>query len=335
VRSFAFHAFSFRSSTDLRKPIPWGLLKIHHDISTFQSVQRPVITIGTFDGVHSGHEMIIQRVRELARRVDGESVLLTFHPHPRLVLFQEIGLELLTTMDEKIQLLEAAGLDHLIIHPFTKEFARRSAVSYVRDLLVNDLNVHTVVVGYDHHFGRNREGGIEELKEFSELYGFDIQEISAQTIDDVEVSSTKIRRAMLRGEVEVANEYLGHRFSLHGEVVQGEQNGRKIGFPTANIRVVDQYKIRPARGVYAVEVKLEDVRYEGMLNIGIRPTLEDNLMENRFEVHLFDFERDIYGANLVVEFVQRIRDEQKFGSMEELRGQLERDKLAVQQVFND
>ncbi len=309
------------------------ILNIHTDISTFKDIKNPVLTIGTFDGVHKGHKIIIDRVNEISRSVGGESVLLTFSPHPRLVLFQDLGLELISSMDEKISLLRDCGLDHLIILPFTKEFSRISAVSYVRDLLVNGIGAHTVVVGYDHHFGRNREGDIHSLNEFAELYDFQVEEIPAQTIDDVEVSSTKIRRALKVGDIGLGRDYLGYAFRLSGQVVKGKQNGRKMGYPTANIQVDDEHKLIPACGVYAVQVVVDDVKYGGMLNIGQRPTIEGQRSEETIEVNIFGLEDDIYFKEIVVLFHERIRDEQYFESMDLLKNQLHADKRKAMEVL--
>jgi riboflavin kinase/FMN adenylyltransferase len=233
-------------------------VKIHRDFSSLASIRNPIVTIGTFDGVHLGHRAILQQMRQLAGFKDGETVLLTFYPHPRMVLYpSDHGLRLLSTMEEKEQLLGDAGVDHLVIYPFSESFSRKTAFEYVRDMLVEQLHVHTLVVGYDHRFGRNREGDFEVLKELSDVFGFSLVEIPAQKLDDVQVSSTKIRQALESGEVLVANEYLGYEYEVSGRVVKGEGRGHQIGFPTANVGDIEPDKLLPARGVYSVMVKLD------------------------------------------------------------------------------
>lgn len=252
--------------------------------------------------------------------------MLTFHPHPRMVLFpDDHGLQLLSTPEEKANLLEEAGIDHLIVYPFTEEFSRMTAVEYVRDLLVNQIGVHTVVVGYDHHFGRNREGDFEQLKEYAQVYNFEVEEIPALDIENVNVSSTKVRRALEEGNAGLAREFLGHPYTISGVVEKGEGLGKKIGFPTANISVEESYKLIPANGVYAVRAQVDDTNHTGMLNIGTRPTVSN---ENRrtIEVHLFDLNREIYGSKVTLSLMDRIRDEVQFDNVEELKAQLSKDK---------
>ncbi|MFK7755801.1 MAG: bifunctional riboflavin kinase/FAD synthetase [Flavobacteriales bacterium] len=300
-------------------------LKVHHSLNSLSSIKNPVITTGTFDGVHLGHQKILNRLNELAKECNGESVLFTFYPHPRMVLFpNDHGLQLLNTIEEKKQLLEATGLDHLIVYPFSQEFSRLTALQYVRDLMVNQLNVHTMVVGYDHHFGRNREGNIELLREFADTYDFNVYEISALDIEEVNVSSTKIRTAISNGEIHKANDYLGHHYSFSGNVVKGAQRGRKLGFKTANIDVQDISKIIPSNGVYAAIAEHNGTQFKGMLNIGQNPTFNANTTTH-IEIHLFDFDKDIYGEQLKVELVKKLRDERKFSSKEELVQQLNSD----------
>lgn len=301
-------------------------VKVYTDINTYQNVNNPIATIGTFDGVHIGHQTIIKRLRELAEQENGEVVLLTFFPHPRMVLQPDNrDLRMINTQIEKIQLLEKAGVDHVVIYPFTKEFSRMTAVEYVRDILVNRLQVKKLVIGYDHHFGRNREGNFEHLVELSHLYGFDVEEIPAQDIDDINVSSTKVRKALMSGDIETAKSYLGHDFTLTGTVVEGKQRGRSIGYPTANLSIPEFYKIVPADGVYAVRVQVEGNWYKGMLNIGGNPTVTDG-GERTIEVNIFDFDQNIYGQQATLEFVARLRDEERFSDLESLKQQLDRDK---------
>lgn len=306
-------------------------MKVHHSLDSLLSIKNPVVTTGTFDGVHLGHQKILSRLNELAQECDGQSVLFTFYPHPRMVLFpNDHGLQLLNTIEEKKELLEKAGLDHLIIYPFSQEFSRLSALQYVRDLMVNKLNVHTMVVGYDHHFGRNREGNITLLRELAQTYEFKVYEISALDIEEVNVSSTKIRLAITHGEIHKANEYLGHRYSFTGSVVEGAKRGRELGFKTANIHIENTYKIVPSNGVYAVYVTYGDDSFKGMLNIGNNPTFNTN-NSTHIEVHIFDFNHDIYGEQLKVELVKKLRDEQKFESKEKLVQQLNADmRLSIE-----
>lgn len=302
-------------------------MKIYHSIEEFQSVKNAVVTTGTFDGVHVGHQKIISRLKDVARQVSGETVLLTFFPHPRMVLFSDSDLKLINTKNEKIKRLEEAGIDHLIIHPFSRAFSRLSSIEFVRDILVNKIGTKCLVIGYNHHFGRNREGSFQHLKEYGPLYGFDVEEISAQDVDETAVSSTKIRHALDSGQVNVAAEYLTRPFMLSGIVVRGNHLGRKIGFPTANITVLDAQKLIPAIGVYAVNVLVKETRYKGMLNIGVRPTIDG--VQKTIEVHIFDFDQDVYGEEVSVEFMKWIRDERKFDSLEALKQQLVQDKKQI------
>ncbi len=302
-------------------------MKIHKGIEALETIKNPIVTIGTFDGVHLGHKSIIKRINQIAEKHNGESVLLTFFPHPRKVLYGDDSVELLNTIDEKAELLEKEGLDHLIIYQFTREFSRMTALEYVRDIIVNGINAHTIVVGYDHHFGRNREGGMTELKEYATLYGFNVEEISAQEIDDVKVSSTKVRKAIKLGDLQTANTYLTEPYFFEGIVVKGDEIGRKIGYPTANLKV-NADKILPDEGVFGVNLYVDSVQYKGMMNIGNRPTI--NLKgERRVEVNIFDFDKDIYGQNVRVEMIKKIRNEKKFDSIDELKSQIEKDKLMV------
>jgi len=300
-------------------------LKVYTDISDFKDVKNPVVTTGTFDGVHVGHQKIISRLKDVAREQSGETVLLTFYPHPRMVLFPEDNdLKLINTQQEKIELLEHYGVDHLIIYPFTKEFSRLTSVEFVRDILVNSMKTKKLVIGYNHHFGRNREGSFEHLKEYGPLYGFDVEEIPAKDIDHIEISSTKIRNALQTGDIKTARTYLGHAFSLTGQVVDGKKIGRTIGYPTANIVVEDKYKLIPADGIYAVKVKHKDVMYGGMLSIGYNPTVNGEF--KTVEVNIFDFDKEIYGDTATIYFLERLRDELKFSGLEELKAQLAIDK---------
>ncbi len=300
-------------------------LKVYNTISDFKNVKNPVVTTGTFDGVHLGHQKIISRLKDVAREQNGETVLLTFYPHPRMVLFPEDNdLQLINTQDEKIELLERYGIDHLIIYPFTKEFSRLTSIEFVRDVLVNSMKTKRLVIGYNHHFGRNREGSFEHLKEYGPLYGFDVEEIPAKDIDHIEISSTKIRHALQTGDIKTAISYLGHEFGITGKVVEGKKIGRTIGYPTANIAVDDKYKLIPADGIYAVKVKHKGSMYGGMLSIGNNPTVNGQF--RTIEVNIFDFDKVIYGDDATIYFIERLRDEVKFNGLEELKVALAIDK---------
>jgi riboflavin kinase/FMN adenylyltransferase len=308
-------------------------VKVYNEISNFKGVQCPVLTTGTFDGVHLGHLRIIKRLQELAVSSGGESVVLTFHPHPRMVLYpDDDSLRLLSTLEEKISLLELAGVQHLIIHPFSREFSRLTSLEFVRNIIVNQIGTRKLVIGYNHHFGRNREGSFEHLKEYGPLYGFDVEEIPAKDVDHVEVSSTKIRKALQEGDILTANAFLGHSYSLEGKVVKGRQLGRELGFPTANIHLADPYKLVPADGIYAVGVHAAGKEWIGMMSIGMNPTVDGKV--RTLEVNILNFEKDIYGETIRVSFVKRLRDEVKFSGLEELKEQLYRDQAATLQVFN-
>jgi len=301
-------------------------MKVYQGLEQFKSVKNAVVTQGTFDGVHSGHRQILKKLKELARVNDGETVLLTFFPHPRTVLYPgEEELKQLTTLDEKIALLSEMKIGHLVVLPFTQEFSQMSSLQFIKDILVDSLGTKHLVIGYDHRFGRNREGTFEHLKEFAGVYGFEVHEIPEKDIDDVAISSTRIRNALKEGDVATANKYLESYYSLSGKVVKGNQMGRKLGFPTANVKVTDEIKLIPADGVYAVNVVVEDTHYNGMMNIGFRPTVDG--LTHTIEVHIFDFEKDIYGGDIKISFIDRIRDEMKFDSIEALKNQLQIDKF--------
>ncbi|MFT6167053.1 MAG: riboflavin kinase/FMN adenylyltransferase [Vicingaceae bacterium] len=307
-------------------------MKVYKGLEEFEKLKNAIVTTGTFDGVHQGHRKILNRLIEVAKKNKGESVLITFFPHPRMVLQPDSDLKLINTIDEKIELLREVGIDHLIIHPFTKEFSRTTSLEFVRDLLVNEIGTTKLVIGYDHHFGRNREGSFEHLKEFGPIYGFEVEEISVQDVDNVNVSSTKVRKALEDGEVDVAANYLGYSFFLQGVVVHGQKIGRELGYPTANVEIQNPYKLIPANGIYAVKVNVGNEMYNGMLNIGTRPTIEHSDKVS-VEVHLFNFSEDIYGKEITVSLVQRIRSEKKFDNREALIAEMEKDKVRVEQVL--
>ncbi len=283
-----------------------------------------MVTIGTFDGVHIGHQEIIEKLVTETKASNKKSVLLTFFPHPRMVLQKDVSIKLINTIDERAQHLEKLGLDYLIIHPFSREFSRLTALDFVRDILVNQLNISKLIIGYDHHFGKNREGNIEQLTEYSHLYDFTVEEIPAQDIDEVSVSSTKIRKALANGHLKTANNYLGYNFSLTGKVVNGKQLGGKIGFPTANIDIPEDYKLIPKTGVYIVKSIIDNTTIYGMMNIGNRPTVDGE--HQTIEVHYFNFNQNLYGKELTIELLYYLRDEQKFDSVSGLISQLKKDK---------
>lgn len=298
-------------------------MKIHRGLDIDEPIKNPIVTTGTFDGVHVGHRKIIQHVKTLAGAMQGETVLITFEPHPRLVLFpDDNNLVLLSTMDEKISLLEKAGIDHLIIIPFTKEFSRISSYEWI-NMLVDKLRLHTLVIGYDHHFGRNREGSIEQLKDYSVEFEFNLVEIPAQDIDDIKVSSTKIREALKMGDIRSANNFLHYAYTFTGLVVEGDKRGRTIGYPTANLKINNPLKLVPGDGVYAVNVLIDNKIHEGMLNIGLRPTVDGK--KHSIEVHIFNLEQDLYGKNITIQLMSRIRSEKKFESIDALKSQLDND----------
>ncbi|MCT4581383.1 MAG: bifunctional riboflavin kinase/FAD synthetase [Flavobacteriales bacterium] len=309
-------------------------MKVYRNLDDFIGVKKPIVTVGTFDGVHIGHQKIITRLEEIAKQKGGESVLLTFFPHPRMVIFPENNnLKLINTLDEKIKLLESFGLDHLIILPFDKSFSRITPTEYIRDFLVSSIKVNTLVIGYDHRFGRNRQGSLELLNELAPVYGFEVEEISAQEIDEIKVSSTKIRNAILDGAIDIASDYLKHPFSIKGTVIKGNQIGRTLGYPTANISVAEQYKIIPKNGVYAIQGIIDGTVYDGMLNIGNRPTVTKDTNET-IEAYFFELNKDIYDKEIEILFIKKLRDEKKHASIEDLKLQLEKDEAATKAILH-
>ncbi|WP_346862081.1 bifunctional riboflavin kinase/FAD synthetase [uncultured Draconibacterium sp.] len=309
-------------------------MKIHYNLDNFEA-KTPVVTIGTFDGLHKGHQLVVSQLKELAGKMGGESVIFTFYPHPRVVTSpNETNLRLLTTKEEKIGLFDKMGIDHLIIYPFNKEFAELSYSDFVRTILVEKMGTKCLVVGYDHRFGKNREGGYDYLKNCAVKYNFEVIRTDALSVKADKISSTKIREALESGDIPKANHYLGYNFTLHGTVVSGKQLGRKLGFPTANIEASDKYKIIPGYGVYAVYAEFEGKTYKGMLNIGMRPTFNKNADNRSIEVHIFDFEEDIYGREITLNFMAKIREEQKFAGIESLVNQLNDDKITALKLLS-
>lgn len=303
------------------------------DISNFINEEKTFVTIGTFDGVHYGHQKILEKLILEAKKTGKKSVLLTFFPHPRMVLQKDASIELINTITEREKLLKKTGLDYLIIHPFSREFSRTTALEFVRDILVNKFNISKLIIGYDHHFGKNREGNIQQLTEYSYLYDFTVEEIPAQDVDDVSVSSTKIRHALHAGNLKTANRYLGYNFMLNGVVVNGKKLGGKIGYPTANISIEEDYKLIPKTGVYVVKATINKNSVFGMMNIGNRPTVNGNYQT--IEVHFFDFNQDLYGKKLTIELLYFLRNEEKFDSLDALIHQLKEDeKTAKNYILN-
>lgn len=307
-------------------------MHIYHHISELSALTNSIVTIGTFDGVHLGHQKIIKRLVELKNKQGGEIVLFTFAPHPRKVLFPEqTDLKLITTTEEKCNLLQQFGVDHVLVYPFTKEFSKMHAQDYISDIIAKGLKTKTLVIGYDHHFGANREGNIETLKHFAPIYHFNVEEIPAQEVNQLNISSTRIRKAIDEGDIQTANDFLGYQFFITGKVIKGKQLGRIIGYPTANIFIEDADKLIPEIGVYAVNVILNNIAYKGMLSIGVNPTTDTD-SKIKIEVNIFEFDKEIYGETLKVEFVKRIRDEEKFANLDELKKALANDKIACTNV---
>jgi len=301
-------------------------MKVYRSLGEIPKIKNPVVTIGTFDGVHQGHKQIIDRLKKACKEIKGESFIFTFHPHPRQVLFpHQADLKLLTLTDEKLRLLEKGGVDHVLVFPFTKEFSLLSAGDYIRQILVDAIGTKKLIIGYDHKFGNKREGTIETLKHFSSQYGFTVEEIPAHEIDHINVSSTKIRKALDLGDIQTANSFLGYPYFLSGRVVAGKKLGRQLGYPTANLQIEDGTKLVPGIGVYAVTTIISGARYKGMMSIGLNPTTDtDNKL--KIEVNIFNFDKEIYGKEITIEFCRRLRNEEKFASLEELKKQLAIDK---------
>ena len=299
-------------------------MKQLNNLGQYQETKSCILTIGTFDGVHLGHQKILESLVREAKQKDLFANVLTFFPHPRMILQQDQSMKLIDTMEEKKEALQALGIDYLIVHPFSGRFSRLSALEFTRNVLIDQLHVFKVIVGYDHRFGRNREATAEDLKMLGRTYNFEVNTIAPQEVSSIAVSSTKIRAALIAGNIEVANKYLNRPFQIRGKVIKGDRIGRTISFPTANIKVESTYKLLPARGVYLVTILYGGEKIYGVMNYGIRPTLKAT--EPSLEVHLFNFNKNLYGQTLVISLLLRIRDEQKFGSLSELKDQIEKDK---------
>jgi len=309
-------------------------MRIYHNIDEFTRLKNAVVTIGTFDGVHVGHRKIISGIKDLADETGGETVLLTFFPHPRMILHPEDeSLKMINTINEKAEMLEQIGIDHLIITPFSRDFSNQSPEDYIRDVLVNKIGTKKIVIGYDHRFGKDRQGGFADLQRLGPVYGFDIVEIPEQDISEVAISSTRVREALLNGAIELANAFLGYPFFITGTVVRGDQIGRQIGYPTANIVIDEKYKLIPLDGIFAVKVKTGDTIYNGMAYIGTRPTI--NGVTRNIEVNIFDFDKEIYNEQIRMEFYHFIRGDMKFASLDELKEQIRKDKLDVEALLGE
>jgi riboflavin kinase/FMN adenylyltransferase len=331
-------------------------MQIYHHINDFKRLKNAVVTIGTFDGVHLGHQQIIKELVEKSKKNGGESVILTFFPHPRMILNPENHeLKMINTMAEKANIMHHLGVDHLIITPFTRDFSNLSPEAYIKEVLIEQIGMKQMVIGYDHRFGKDRSGGLAQLKQFSELYEYNVTEIPEEDVRDLAVSSTRIRNALNIGDVDVANDLMGHPFTLSGKVIRGDQIGRTLGYPTANLFIEESYKLIPSDGIYAVTIEILESRnknqelynpyqptskknlenksqiYKGMAYIGHRPTI--NGMSQNIEVNIFDFEGDIYHQNLTLNFLHFIRHDIKFEGLEKLATQLGKDKLATLAYF--
>ena len=306
-------------------------MKVFHSINSFKAEKKTIITIGTFDGVHLGHQSILKKVIDQAKTNNSESTVLTFFPHPRMVLQQDSDIKLLNTIEEKTFLLRQLGVDNLIIHPFDLEFSRLSAEEFVTQVLVEKLNIGKIIIGYDHRFGRNRTATIDDLIAFGEKYNFTVAQISAKEIDEIAISSTKIRKALEEGDVALANSYLGNPYFITGQVVEGKKIGRTIQFPTANIQPSEDYKLIPKIGAYIITAQIDSQVVNGMLNIGYNPTISNDTIS--IEAHFFNFDGNLYQKNIKVNFLERIRNEQKFETLEHLKEQLKHDKLYALNYF--
>ena len=308
-------------------------MKTYNNISEFSTSKGTVVTLGTFDGVHLGHQKILAKLTDAAKNLALESLVLTFHPHPRSVLQNGSTPLLINTIDEKIQQLKRHSIDHLIIHPFDKEFSRLTAEEFVLQVLVEQFNLKKIIIGYDHRFGRNRTATIDDLIAFGEKFGFEVEQITAEEINEITISSTKIRNALQNGSISTANQYLGYPFQLTGTVINGQQLGRTIGFPTANIAINSAEKLIPANGVYIAKATVQNESYNGVMNIGNRPTV--NGQSQSIEIHLFDFEASIYDEKITIELLEYIRPEQKFDSLDALKSQIAKDKERAMEYFRE
>lgn len=305
-------------------------MKLFENIKDFVKIKKAVVTIGTFDGVHVGHVKILKKLIQKSKEINGESVVVTFSPHPRKVIFKDNNLKLLNTDEEKIFLLKNIGIDNLIIHPFTKEFSRISSVEFVRDILINKIGTKILIIGYNHQFGRNREGSFNDLLEYSNIFDFKVQKISVEEVDNISVSSTKIRDAISNGDFKIAGKYLNYEYNFLGLVRKGDRLGRTINFPTANLELMNDDKLIPKDGVYYVTVEIDKKQHKGMLNIGFSPTVGKGM--KKIEVHIIDLDRDLYDKIIKITFKKWIRSEKKFNDLIELKKQLEIDLKLIKKI---
>lgn len=301
------------------------------NILEYKALKSSIVTIGTFDGVHIGHQKIITDMVKKGKKENLITILLTFFPHPRMVLQKDFNISMIDTVEEKKKIFEKLGIEVLIIQPFTKDFSRMTAVKFTRDILVNSLKVSKLIIGYDHRFGRNREATVENLKSYGLDYNFKVNEIPAQDIESISVSSTKVRNAITSGDIKLANKFLNRSFSLSGLIIRGDSIGREIGYPTANLKILENYKLKPQNGVYLVRTKIKKQIYFGMMNIGIRPTISGKNIQ--IETHLFNFKGDLYNREISFKILEKIRDEKRFESLEKLKIQLDRDKNSCQKLI--
>lgn len=307
-------------------------MKIYTDLADYTSKNKTFVTIGTFDGVHLGHQKVLSNLINSAKKNSASSVLLTFFPHPRMVLQKDSHIKLINTLEERIKLLKKTGLDALVIHEFTEDFAEKTALDFVKKVLVDHLKISNLIIGYDHRFGKNREGNFDQLTEYGKIFGFEVNKISQQEIDHITISSTKIRKAIELGNIEEANRYLGYYFMLTGDIVRGKNLGEKIGFPTANLFIEETYKLLPKTGSYIVKSEMENQTVYGMMNIGYNPTVKGK--KQTIEIHFFDFNKDLYGKKVQVDVLKFLREEQKFDSVDALKKQLEKDRQKSLEVIN-
>ena len=307
-------------------------MKIYRSIEDYDEDKRSVVTIGTFDGIHLGHQKILSRLIKSSKNKDLNSVVLTFFPHPRIILNKYNEVKMIDTLDEKIIHLNEIGIDSLVIHPFDKNFSLLSANQFIKDFLVDKLKIKHIIIGYDHRFGKGREASVTDLKNYADDYDFTVEEIKAQEIEKITVSSTKIRNSINQGDIKTTEKYLGRSFNLTGKIVKGDGLGKKINYPTANIFIEETYKIIPKDGVYLVETIIKDKLFKGMMNIGHRPTIGTNVKS--IEVHLFNFNEDIYGKVISIKMISKIRNEKKFSSIEALKEQLVKDENYCLKLIN-
>ncbi len=307
-------------------------MKIYTNLADYTSKNKTFVTIGTFDGVHLGHQKVLSNLVIAAKKNNASSVLLTFFPHPRMVLQKDSDIKLINTIEERIELLKKTGLDVLVINEFTEDFAEKTAMDFVKNVLVDHLKISNLIIGYDHRFGKNREGNFDQLTEYGKIFGFEVTKISQQEIDHITISSTKIRKAIELGNIEEAKRYLGYYFMLTGEVVKGKNLGEKIGYPTANLSIKETYKLLPKTGSYVVKAELENKTVYGMMNIGYNPTVKGKTQT--IEIHFFNFNKDLYGKKIQIDVLKFLRDEQKFNSVEDLKSQLMIDKQKSLEIIN-